>query len=872
MKQMKRILALLLAAAVMCSAAPAFSAEEGSTLVISNEQEFMRFAENCTRDVWSQGLTAELGADLDFTGRQNITVPYFCGTFDGKGHTIRGLVYEEKGTRVGLFRTLTEDAVVQDLTVQGTVTVQDGSASMVGLIAGENRGLIQNCTARGSVTAQENTGGIAGQNSETGRIEGCRNEAAVLGITNTGGIAGSSQGSISGCLGLGPVNIDEDQKAPQNTGGIAGRSEGLIEGCTSDARVGYPHLGYNVGGIAGLQTGETRGCTGTGTVQGRKDVGGITGQLEPDSSINSAPSPFDRINAGMNAFINQSAAFTDQLAAMADRGSAGGDAIHGSLDAIRQETSDAGRDFSGDLAAIRGQLDDAGDDLKEVLKTLRQAAATYSGQWSDESRALVDSVDARMGDIQSEVDSMLGGLGSDGAALRDISTQMSDSLHQIRQSIHALGQAPELSVEDESAGITGGPGVIADCTAFCIVEGDSNVGGITGTMSVEVRDEPEVTAAFDDVRLLADTTVKLRATVRGCRFEGSAEAKNDCAGGIVGRAEIGAAVDCVAKGTVTAGTEHCGGIAGRTRGSVVNSAALCDLSGQGWLGGIAGLGGDVRGCTAMTRVDSEGEFLGAVAGETDGVLADNIYLLEDLAGVDGVDYAGKAQGLPFEEFSQLERVPADFVQFSYKFVVNGSTVAELPFEYGGDLDADLIPAAPEAGGEYGQWPEFPTRRLRRSMVLEASFDAPPQTLSWGGAVPELLAEGAFTHDSKLLAGEIPPPDTAPGGIPARSWHYQATNSREDTITLRLRAGETKHPLAALWQEEQWVPVEAVQDGSYLVFEAPAEATVLLLEGPVTFPWAAVLSGGAAVLAVVLALVHRRRKKRAAAKQTEPAAE
>ena len=44
-------------------------------------------------------------------------------------------------------------------------------------------------------------------------------------------------------------------------------------------------MGYNVGGIVGRQSGYLDGCRNTGTVRGRKDVGGIAGQLEPQVTL-----------------------------------------------------------------------------------------------------------------------------------------------------------------------------------------------------------------------------------------------------------------------------------------------------------------------------------------------------------------------------------------------------------------------------------------------------------------------------------------------------------------------------------------------------------------------------------------------------------
>lgn len=68
-----------------------------------------------------------------------VPVPLFQGTFHGNGHTISGLSFEGKGSKSGLFRTLTQSAVVEDLTVEGTVSPQ-GSGGQAGLLAGENDG------------------------------------------------------------------------------------------------------------------------------------------------------------------------------------------------------------------------------------------------------------------------------------------------------------------------------------------------------------------------------------------------------------------------------------------------------------------------------------------------------------------------------------------------------------------------------------------------------------------------------------------------------------------------------------------------------------------------------------------------------------
>ena len=73
------------------------------------------------------------------------------------------------------------------------------------------------------------------------------------------------------------------------------------------------------------------------------------------------------------------------------------------------------------------------------------------------------------------------------------------------------------------------------CTVSAPVTGDSNTGGIVGTVALELGSDPEETFTLDDMELLTDVTATLRAVVRDCRFDGAVTAKNDCAGGIAGR-------------------------------------------------------------------------------------------------------------------------------------------------------------------------------------------------------------------------------------------------------------------------------------------------------------------------------------------------
>ena len=1014
MKQIQRGAALLTVLALLCTLTlPAAAASD--TVTLATVQDFTNFSKQCTRDTWSQGITVELTADLDLSGSDFTPVPIFQGTFHGNGHTISGFSFEKKGSKTGLFRTLTASAVVEDLTVEGDLAPQ-GSASQAGLLVGENYGTVSRCAAQGSVSGQEDIGGLVGLNGESGCIQSCTSAAAVTGVTNVGGITGQNLGAVENSSNTGEINTQADQETPTSVGGIAGLSRGTIRGCTNSGAVGYQHVGYNMGGIVGLQSGEISNCSNTAPIQGRKDVGGIAGQFEPNTSLTYGPSPSQQLTNSLSSLFDQLEHFTNQLNDMISRGVDDAQAIHDSLSAIQDRTHAAGTEgrddfkamsdqlyqhttaISGSLDSLRDDLDrfseEAGDQFQEALdqtdtllskleklasqadsglgkairaledtisgirdqlqliRTHRQAmaeeldnvkqyvsdvarliaagqfeqalqlpfpsldltgnvqaiagalkeiprlAAKLPGQWNDihdqtsqalgqtgqdidralnalyealtalneagdhfssdlqedldavnqkadairdllktytdtlgdKAQSALDDIDGELSAIQDRVNSMTQAAGADNDALHATSQAIFDDMEAVRQAISGLGKEPELTVTDLTDEIDQGPGLVKGCTASGTVQGDTNVGGIVGTVSTELGDDPEATFDLGDLKLMSDVYATLRAVVRDCRFDGDVTVKNECGGGVAGRCEAGAIVDCAARGTVETGGDYCGGIAGRTRGKVIRCAALTDLTGQSWLGGVAGLGQDITDCRTMVRADSDGEYQGAIAGQAEGTLTGNRYLMEDLAGLDGVDYAQTAQGLDFDAFSQLDYIPADFLTFSYRFEVNGQTVAEIPFQYGDDLDTSLVPEAPKQGEEYGQWPQFPTQDLRRSMVLSVQFTTPTSTLADQDGVAQLLVEGTFSPDASLTVDQEELPDQKVEGYTSRSaWSYTVSGSQSDTITVRLRAEGVEKPAAAVYQDGRWQRVDSALDGSYLVFQAPTHGQVLLLE-------------------------------------------
>ena len=395
--------AAVLALAWMIPAVPA--AQYDGIVIIRTVSDFLDLAKNCTLDTWSQGKIVRLEADLDLSGSGFTAIPTFGGTFQGNDHTISGLSVTGDGSHQGLFRYLQPGGQVERLSVQGTVA-PGGSAEQVGGIVGCNRGTLYLCSFTGTVKGSADVGGIVGVNEAAGRVTGCISVAAVTGKLRTGGVAGKNEGVLLGCTNRGSINIaledftleeldagsvleNLDSSRPgtagagaadrQDTGGIAGWSGGIIQSCSNSGSVGYAHVGYNVGGIVGRQTGLLSDCSNSGHILGRKDVGGIVGQSEPDVLISDSSALSD-----IRAASDRLSGLVDQAISHADRSA--GD-ISARLSEIGNR-ADSTRDDAQDL------LDRTGDLLDANISAVNDLSVTLTGALDRISPAMDSLSDA----------------------------------------------------------------------------------------------------------------------------------------------------------------------------------------------------------------------------------------------------------------------------------------------------------------------------------------------------------------------------------------------------------------------------------------------------------------------------------------------
>ncbi len=444
------------------------SESQYTVIDISTEEELLQLAKDCQLDSWSRDKYVTLACDIDLKEARDVMIPSFGGIFDGGGHTVSGLTLTAAGSAVGLFRYIQDGAVVRNLSVAGTVAPA-GSKSQVGILAGSNYGMILDCSVSGSVTGTTEVGGIAGVNEAEGEIRRCRSAAAVTGDHYTGGICGSNKGTLNNCENTGNVNTHsvevshdieditldgleninsaENVAVHMDTGGVSGYSEGKIYYCVNSGTVGYQHVGYNVGGIVGrVHQGYLQNCTNTGHVLGRKDVGGIAGQLEPFLEI-------AYLNDKLGELDRETGIFFDLL-----------ETAHEDISSCGQEASALAESVSTHLtnaSAAGGNLTGTANELwyiyNQELTGINNDLSRLNQEWANQAAADRDKINA----------------GTDSAPLNPASEEQPGERHK------TVSVNPGSLRETESvAADTGNPGSIEPLSENS--EDGGNTGG-TGT-------------------------------------------------------------------------------------------------------------------------------------------------------------------------------------------------------------------------------------------------------------------------------------------------------------------------------------------------------------------------------------------------------
>ncbi len=857
------LLALILAVG-LCT--PVLAEEK--TLCISSTEQLEIFASSCSYDAYSKGLTVKLECDIDLNGAA-LSVPIFLGTFDGQGHRITGLNLTDSATGYGLFSRIAPGGTVKNLNVSGNVAPA-GTQSRIGGLAGENYGSIENCKFSGTVSGSDTVGGIAGYNAAEAVIASCTVNGAVQSTASTGGIAGQNYGSIRNCRNEAAIDTEvnesdistadlestlyslvKDQQTVEtgvntDVGGIAGYSTGTIESCTNSGTVGYPHVGYNVGGIAGRQDGLVSDCVNRGSVQGRKDVGGIVGQMIPDVTIQAGPDRISQLRSELGTLTSLTEQTTNDISDTSDM-------VTTRLDRINKYANSAEGTISGLM-----------DDLKQDM-TLEEFQ-----EWMKKVGESSDSIHGDLSGISNEMDGLTNGLSSANktlsADLKAVNNQLNTTMNLFLTLIDEMSDTSDV-VQDvsEDTLYSAKRGKAVDCVNRGAVDGDRNVGGISGALAIEYDYDRE-----DDLLPSGTRTVKYtyltRAILLDCDNYGTVTAKKSCAGSVAGRMDLGTVSGCGGWGDVTVESgDYAGGVAGLSLTSVRKCYAKCSLSGGKYIGGIVGSGRNVTDCIAMPDITAATQLSGGIAGEITGTYSGNRFVSGTLAGVDRVSYQGKAEPMTYEQLLEQQDVPDDFRHLTLAFVANGTTLKKVTFDYGDSFDDSVFPSAPAKDGCYIRWDKTDLNDLRFDTVVTAVYEPYITTLDWSVGAdgrPALLVEGKFCEGDKLLASNTKNPDELEGN-PVGAMTVVIPEDAADSHTIRwlLPEDAPKRLKVYINTGSGWFTADSDKAGSYLRFEMAGSGQFAVVQDESLPVWVWAASGGAAAVALCAVLiVHIHRKK------------
>ena len=238
---------------------PGYTIEGNGSYTVTSADGLMNIAKLVNGGKTDINIT--LGKNIDLTGKgwTPIGTNYekrYKGTFDGRGHTIKGLTVTTNDQFVGLFGYLDKAGTVKNVVMEG-IQITSNHVLMsgnTGGVVGYSWGTIENCSVSGSVSGTNCVGGVVGS-QKAGSIIGCSSSAIVKGTRYVGGVAGEKWGTMTACYATGNVTLEID--SPKNLSG-----GGLV--------------GFN-GGSSVLACYATGNVTSTGSSTGNVHIGGFLG-------------------------------------------------------------------------------------------------------------------------------------------------------------------------------------------------------------------------------------------------------------------------------------------------------------------------------------------------------------------------------------------------------------------------------------------------------------------------------------------------------------------------------------------------------------------------------------------------------------------
>ena len=176
------------------------------------------------RDTNSSNWKAKLMCDIGMGGHDFAPINQAGAEFDGCGHTIQGLNVVGDAY-VGLFRAISSNCEIKNLTIENAVVKASGDKARVGILVGDVYGslTVENCYVSGTIETADGTnkiesaGGLIGNVREYSNysvnIKSCYADAKIKGTTDkgfAGGLVGWTGGTTTIDNSYAVVDMDVD--------------------------------------------------------------------------------------------------------------------------------------------------------------------------------------------------------------------------------------------------------------------------------------------------------------------------------------------------------------------------------------------------------------------------------------------------------------------------------------------------------------------------------------------------------------------------------------------------------------------------------------------------------------------------------------
>ncbi len=537
-----------------------------------------------------------------------------------------------------------------------------------------------------------------------------------------------------------------------------------------------------------------------------------------------------------------------------------------------------------DLKVAAGYVKDTASDLEAAGSGARDIVSNLNGRSKISLPTLGDDFHVRTNSLHSNMQGISDNLGFLNQELAGNTDALIDDLGAVNDQFNkmmllitdaidgALDMDYTTTYEDSSDDVaeTCIDGTVADCVNNARVEGDLDVSGITGTMAIEYEFdvESDITGIKNNK---LNSTYLTKCVLRNNINNGYIRSEKSCCGGITGLQEMGTVLKCENYGNIVSKSgDYVGGIAGQSLSTIKCSSANSIESGKAYIGGIAGKGDDIFDCYAIPDITDASECYGAIAGgiEDNGIIKNNFFCSEELAGIDRISYSGKAEPVDYLTLSGMEGVPSGFGSFTVSFIINDEETGSIRVKYGDMLRLEDYPEPQLSEDCYVKWEKDIVTNISSNVEVCGEECRYLTTLA-GDALREngqsvLLVDGRFKDGDALDINTV-----MSVALPMKnvSEHYSVAIPKDGELNhlIRYQPESSEDDIAVYVKVgNDWRKTATEEFGMYRTFDTSGNQVELVVTRTNTidekYIIIASVAGGILILILIILVVKRIRKR------------